>query len=118
MIGPNTEGGVGLDGKTAASMRQQSLVIVKKSGMERFISGLLEADWTDGEVSPEITMERQYNPLGTISIPYGRSRPIDFGQPCFYAQHFTADELAQFIQLEDLDDIWKQLTEHHYFELL
>jgi hypothetical protein len=118
LIGGATEGGVGLDGKKAAPMRQQSLMIVKKSGMERFLSGLLSADWSDGETSPEITMERQLQPLGTISIPYGRSRPIDFIQPCFYAQHFTQDELSQFIQLEGLVYMWEQLTEKHYFEAL
>lgn len=118
LVGQATEGGIGLDGKTAVPMKQQSLMIIKKSGMERFIIGLLDADWSDGEVSPEKTMERKLQPLGTISIPYGRSRPIDFSQSCFYAQHFTEEDLAKFIQLEDLADIWKQLTEKHYFELL
>ena len=118
LIGQATVRGMGLHGEIAAPMKQQSLMIVKRSGMERFISGLLEADWSDGEVSPEITMERQLQPLGSVSIPYGRSRPIDFEQPCFYAQHFTADELTQFIQIEGLENIWKQLSEKHYFELL
>jgi hypothetical protein len=118
LIGQATKGGIGLGGKTAASMKQQSLMIIKKSAMERLITGLLEADWSDGEVSPEITMERQLKSLGTLAIPFGRSRPIDFDQPCFYAQHFTIDELNQFIQLEDLEDTWAQLTEKYFFERL
>jgi hypothetical protein len=118
LIGAATEGGVGLDGKTAAPMKQQSLMIIKKSAMERFISGLLSTDWTDGETSPEVTMERQLQPLGTIAIPYGRSRPIDYKRSCFYAQHFTIDELNQFIQLEGLDKLWQHLTKQYYFECL
>ena len=118
LIGQATEQGVGLNGQTALPMKQQSVMIVKRSGMERFISGLLKADWSDGEVSPEDTMERQFHPLGTLSVPYGRSRPIDFTQTCFYAQHLTADELIHFIQIEDLSDIWEQVTEHYYFESL
>ena len=118
LIGQATLSGMGLHGEIAVPMKQQSLMIVKRNGMEKFLSGLLGADWSDGEVSPEITMERQLQPLGSVSIPYGRSRPIDFEQPCFYAQHFTTDELTQFIQIEGLENIWKQLSEKHYFELL
>jgi len=118
LIGMPTKEGRGLNGNKAASMKQQSLMIVSRSGMERFLSGLLCADWSDGDVSPEVTMERQLCPLDTISIPYGRSRPIDFDQTCFYAQHFSADELDQFVQLEGLTDLWQQLCEKHYFELL
>jgi hypothetical protein len=118
LIGAETEEGAGLNGTTAAPMKQQSLMVVERSGMERLLSGLLGASWSDGEVSPEITMERQLQPLGTLSIPYGRSRPIDFNQPCFYAQHLTDDELTQFIQLEELTELWADLTNKYFFELL
>jgi hypothetical protein len=50
-----SEGRGGLDDKSAASMKQQLLMIVKKTGMERFLTGLLQAKWSDGEVSPVIT---------------------------------------------------------------
>lgn len=115
LIGMQTDGGIGLDGKQAAKIKQQSLMIVKRSAMERFISGLLSAEWTDGDVSPEITMGRVLKPIGTLSIPFGRSRPIDFELPCYYVQHFTGEELEIFLSEEGMTDLWARLA-RYYFE--
>jgi hypothetical protein len=53
---------------------------------------------TDGEPDPSETRARlcSRRDLGI----YGRSRPIDFSTPCFYAQHLTSDELTRFCELE------------------
>lgn len=118
LIGAPTEGGRGLDGKPAASMKQQSLMIVKKTGMERFLTGLLQAEWTDGEVSPEIIMERQLQPLGTLQLPYGRSRPIDFSRSQFYAQHLSQAELDKFIEVANLWFLRDNLLSRPFYELL
>ena len=99
-------------------MKQQSLMIVKRSGMERFLTGLLQANWSDGEVSPEITMERQLQPLGTVQIPYGRSRPIDFSKSHFYAQHLSEDELDKFIEVADLSALYDNVASKPFYELL
>lgn len=94
LVGQPTKGGVGLDGGPAAQMLQQSFVIVRRSGLVRFITGLLGSPWTDGEKSPEEIMRLQLAPLGNVQIPYGRSRPIDFGRSHFYAQHLSEAELV------------------------
>jgi hypothetical protein len=96
-LGAPTENGRGIGGGTAAAMLQQSLIIVRRAGLERFLEGLLGAPWTDGEVSPEEIMRRRLAPFDFIQVPYGRSRPIDFARPHFYAQHLDDDELRQFV---------------------
>src|SRR5438105_6667696 len=83
LLGPPTENGKGLGGAVAAGMLQQSLIIVRRNGLERFLIGLLSAPWTDGDVSPEETMRRQLTPFDFIQLPYGRSRPIDFTRTDF-----------------------------------
>ena len=118
LIGAATEGGKGLHGNPAAAMKQQSLMIVKRSGMERFLTGLLQASWSDGEVSPEVTMERQLQPLGTVQTPYGRSRPIDFSNSHFYAQHLSEDELDKFIEVADLSELYGNVVSKPFYELL
>ena len=102
LVGQPAERAVGISGP-AAPMLQQSLIIVRKSGFERFITGLLSAPWSDGEVSPEEIMRRRFSPLETLRIPYGRSRPIDFDRMCYYAQHFTDEELARFCESEGIE---------------
>ena len=97
LLGPPTSHGRGLNGAVAAPMLQQSLMIVRKTGLERFLTGLLSSPFSDGELSPEEIMRIQLNP-GIIQIPFGRSRPIDFGRSHFYAQHLTDDELSSFLQ--------------------
>ena len=118
LIGAPTEGGKELNGKPAAAMKQQSLMIVKRSGMERFLTGLLQANWSDGEVSPEITMERQLQPLGTVQTPYGRSRPIDFSKSHFYAQHLSQDELDKFIEVAGLSVLHENVVSRPFYEVL
>ena len=80
-------------------MPQQSLVIVRKAGLDRFIGGIVGASWSDGERSPEQTMQDRLAPIGFVRVPYGRSRPIDFERSHFYAQHLDADELQRFLTL-------------------
>lgn len=104
LVGQPTVGGLGLYGGIAAPMLQQSLIVVARSGLERFIAGLMGGDKTDGEVSPEIKMETFLHPFGTLAIPYGRSRPIDFNLRSFYVQHLTLEELRAFLRTENLDE--------------
>lgn len=44
-------------------------------------------------------MKRRLQPLETLRIPYGRSRPIDFSRPCFYVQHCDDEELERMLAL-------------------
>jgi hypothetical protein len=97
LLGPPTQNGRGIAGAIAAPMIQQSLMVVARSGLERFLEGLLGAPWGDGERAPEETMRLRLAPFGFVQVPYGRSRPIDFRQSHYYAQHLTDDELAQFL---------------------
>jgi hypothetical protein len=104
LLGAPTENGKGLHGRIAAPMIQQSLMIVRRAGLERFITGILEATWTDGEKSPEETMRIQLVPFGYVGVPYGRSRPIDFSRTHFYAQHLDDDELGQIQRTLDVPE--------------
>lgn len=97
LLGPPTQNGRGMAGALAAPMIQQSLMVVSRSGLERFLDGLLGAPWGDGKRAPEETMRLRLAPFGFVQVPYGRSRPIDFGQSHYYVQHLTDDELAQFL---------------------
>lgn len=106
--GGRTEGGRGLQENTvAAPMLQQSVMVVKRSGLRKFITSLMAAPETDGELPPEVKMERDMAPYGTLLVPYGRSRPIEFSRSHFYAQHLTRDELNAFLESENLQfDDW------------
>ena len=99
LLGMPTENGIGLDGKPAAPMLQQSLMVVRRGALERFIEGLIGAPWSDGETPPEETMRLRLPPFGLLRIPYGRSRPIDFTRSHFYAQHLSDAELTAFQKL-------------------
>ena len=101
-LGERTHDGRGIGGRLAAPMYQQSCIVVRKSGLERFISGTLAGAETDGEMSPENKMARDLKPWDTLKVPYGRSRPVDFSRAHFYVQHLQKDELMQFLQAEDL----------------
>ena len=94
LLGQPTRNGVGLGGGIALPMLQQSFMIVGRPGIERFISGILRSPFTDGERSPEETMRLELAPFDLLSIPYGRTRPIDPMTPSFYAQHLTTEELG------------------------
>jgi hypothetical protein len=100
MVGARTEGGVGVGGRQAGRVHQQSLMLVGRASLERFISGLMAGPESDGELGPERKLERDWAPFEILEIPYGRSRPIDFSTPCFYAQHLTGEELTRFCELE------------------
>jgi hypothetical protein len=97
LLGPITEGGRGLHGKPAARMLQQSFMIVRRPGLETFISALLQAKWTDGQVSPEEIMRRSFPHFDTIQIPFGRSRPLDYQCSHCYVHHLLDDELGLFL---------------------
>jgi hypothetical protein len=56
-------------------------MIVRRTGLEGFISAILGAPGTDGELWPAQTMRRRMPPYGLIGIPFSRSRPIDFKEP-------------------------------------
>jgi hypothetical protein len=100
MIGARTEGGVAIGGGRAGRMYQQSLMLVGRACLERFISGLTAGPESDGELSPECKLERDCAPFEVLGIPFGRSRPIDFSTSCFYAEHLTGEELRRFCALE------------------
>jgi len=102
LFGDRTEGGVGIEGKPAAPMYQQSCIIVRKQGLEHFISGLLAGPESDGELSPEVKMARDLESWDVLRVPYGRSRPIDFGRSHFYAQHLQQQELDRFLEAEGI----------------
>jgi hypothetical protein len=116
LIGMPTTGGVGLNGNVAAEMKQQSLMIANRQGMEQLVSGLLAAEWTDGDLSPEMIMERQLPSLGTLCVPYGRSRPIDFDRSHFYVQHLSLEELRRFIEIEGLVDLYGGIVSRPFYE--
>jgi hypothetical protein len=99
LLGAPTENGIGLHGTVAAPMLQQSLIIVRRGALERFIEGLVGSPWSDGEVSPEEIMARRLAPFGLLRIPFGRSRPIDFGRAHFYVQHLVDNELSEVLRL-------------------
>ncbi len=88
LLGAPTVNGVGLQGTVAAPMLQQSLVVVRRSGLERFLIGLLGATWTDGEMSPEEIMRHQLDSLR----PAARAvRPLAADR--FHAQPFLCAAL-------------------------
>ncbi|HEV2595403.1 MAG TPA: hypothetical protein VGU01_09425 [Sphingomicrobium sp.] len=91
-LGMPTENGLGLSG-IAAPMIQQSVMIVRKAGLERFICQMLSPPHSDGEISPEETMRQFLPPFDFLKVPYGRSRPIDPLSAHFYAQHLSEAEL-------------------------
>lgn len=101
-LGQRTKGGKGIEGRPAAPMVQQSLIVVRKSGLERFISRTICSPETDGELSPEIKMDQDLKPYDFLKIPYGRSRPIDFSRSHFYVQHLENEELEKFLAIEGL----------------
>jgi len=101
--GETTTGGRAFNGGMAAPMPQRSLQIATRIGMRKLVSALLSAPETDGELPGEVKMARDMAPLGLVSAPYGRSRPIDFSLSHFYAQHMTLDELRAFLRAENLD---------------
>jgi hypothetical protein len=97
LVGPPTTNGRGLNGSEAAPMLQQSVVIVRRSGLEHFIEALLTSPWSDGEMPPEEIMRKQFRRYGYLQIPYGRSRPVDFTISHFYVQHLDDAELNTFL---------------------
>jgi hypothetical protein len=109
LMGRVTQKGRGLAGAPAAPMPQQSLLIVRKAGLPRFIEGIVNAPYTDGELSPEMIMHDRLAPVGFLRVPYGRSRPIDFDRSHFYAQHLDDHELQRFLSLIDL-----RLRDHEF----
>ena len=116
-LGGRTQGGRGIEGRPAAPMIQQSLMIIRKSGLARFINQTLSAPESDGELSPEVKMERDLKPFDFLKIPFGRSRPIDFSLSHFYAQHLQDDELRGFLKSENLDEKILRPREERIFEL-
>jgi hypothetical protein len=47
LVGAPPVNGVGLHGAAAAPMLQQSLIVVRRAGLERFLEGLFGAPWSD-----------------------------------------------------------------------
>ncbi len=97
LLGAPPVNGRGLFGSVATSMVQMNLIIVLRSALERFLVGLLTSPDTDGEESPEETMRIRLAPFDFLRVPYGRSRPIDFGCSHFYAKHLDDEELSLFV---------------------
>jgi len=104
LLGARTQNGRGIEGRTAAQMFQNSLIVVSKNGLARFIKGMLDWEESDGELSPEVKLEKSCTPFGELAVPYGRSRPIDLSLDHFYAQHLTEHELAAFLSTEGVEE--------------
>jgi len=102
-LGQRTAGGRGLHGGLAVDYHQMSVVIVGRSGLERFIASLVAGIETDGELPPEVKLAKYCAPFEVLGIPFGRSRPLDFSLPAFYVKHATAAELQGFLEFENLD---------------
>ena len=102
ILGHPTQGGRGLHGRAAAPMLQQSLMIVRRNGLPRFIDGIASAPWTDGEKSPEETMRLRLPPHGLLAVSCGKSRPVDFTLKNFYVTAFSDEELDQAVALASL----------------
>lgn len=117
LLGKHTVGGKGIYGKPAAQTLQQSLMIVKKTAISRFISKTIDAEESDGERSPELKMERDLVPFGFVDVPFGRSRPIDFSQSHFYAQHLDDAEILEFLKGEQLPLDFLSATERILLQL-
>ena len=98
-------------------VRQPSLIIVKRSGMERFISGFLNAVRNE-QLSAGICLQQQLQPLGRIQAPYAQSRPSDFSRPHVYARHLSQEELDTFIDAADLSDLRDNVMLKPFYELL
>jgi hypothetical protein len=103
LFGQRTSGGRGLFGKPAIAMHQTSVMIVGRAALERFIASLLAAPEADGELPPEVKLEKYCAPFEHLGIPFGRSRPLDFSLPAFYIKHATIDELRAFLELENIE---------------
>jgi len=114
-LGSRTQNGVGIEGKTAAPMYQNSLMIVRNEGLPRFIQGIMASEESDGEVSPEVKLEKHCAPFGELAVPFGRSRPIDFSRSHFYLQHLHENELDEFVQTETLQGLC--LRERRIFQV-
>ena len=97
-----------------------SLIIVKRSGMERLVSSLIRADREEnlGSADIIITLEQHLQPVGAVQIPYGCSRPIEFRKSHFYVQHLSADELNDFIEGADLTALNNDLVSKPFYEIL
>jgi hypothetical protein len=96
-------------------MLQQSLMIVRRTGLPRFIDGLASTPWTDGDQSPEETMRLRLPPYGLLAVSCGKSRPIDFTQKNFYVTAFSDEELDEAMTLvsqtpQDADVVRSSLT--------
>jgi hypothetical protein len=82
----------------AKNLQAQSLLIVKWEYALEFIQKYLSIPMSDAAVIPEFKFRHLQNEsfgrIGTMSLDYDRSRPIDYERPAFYAQKLTADELA------------------------
>ena len=61
------------------------------------------SSYLDGELSPEIKMERDLKPYDFIKIPFGRSRPVDFQLPNYYVQHLEDYEIEKFLEVEGIE---------------
>ncbi len=100
--GQRCQGGISPKGNPALPMYQNSIVVMNRSGLERYITMLVGSPESDVVMSPEDRIEKYMAPFGTLRVPYGRSRPIDFSLPHFYAQHMSQEELVRFLDLESL----------------
>ena len=102
-LGDRVKGGISPGGGIAANNYQNSVLVMTRAGIERFIQKIFSAPESDGQMSIERKIERDLPPFGILSVPFGRSRPIDFTISHFYAQHMTLDEINSFCLAEGID---------------
>jgi hypothetical protein len=107
---------------------QVSFFVVKKSYIEKLISKYFSINSDDSELSPEFKLNMVYKRVAyfipeiilknkvvnyvlskiknrhSMTIGYGRERPIDFNDDYFYFQQGSAEEINDYLKLLDAYD--------------
>jgi hypothetical protein len=102
--------GQGLNGAVVTSdLIQVSLVVVRRDALLRFIHAMtfapndLPAEQRREFYSPEFRWMQLLKTFASLQIPFGRSRPLNFGLPHYYAQHLSDLDLLEFMVGEGLN---------------
>jgi hypothetical protein len=84
---------------------EQSFVVIKKEYIHTFINAYLSINKSDRRIRPELKFHKISENTNTMfkELPfgYGRSRPINFEEEFFYAQHLSTQELEEIRRLYD-----------------
>ncbi|MBK6765867.1 MAG: hypothetical protein IPG71_05910 [bacterium] len=110
-------------GGTSVVRIEQSFVIIKRDYILRFLNDFLGMKASDRDVFTEVKFQRiqkrEYalsfaglNNSRFIPLPFGfgRNRPIDFAERCFYAQQWSRAELEALNQRLNLPSLSSLLS--------